>query len=82
MKYKIIVDKQNRDNPSTERREYEIDIEELHFRGKIYDSLVITKDEDYVMRRLQKSEYNALNVLEEPIKEPFAKFECRVIWRR
>ena len=70
MKYKIIVDKQNRDNPSTEKREYEIDIEELHFRGKIYDSLVITKDEDYVMRRLQKSEYNALNVLEEPIKEP------------
>lgn len=69
MKYKIIVDKQSRTNPSTEKKEYEIDIEELHCRGKIYDSLVITKDEDYVMRRLQKNEYNALNVLEEPIKE-------------
>lgn len=70
MKYKIIVDKQNRSNPSEEKREYEIDIEELHFRGNIYDSLIITKDEDYVIRRLQKNEYNVLNVLKEPIKEP------------
>lgn len=69
MKYKIVVDKQSRVNPSEEKREYEIDIEELYCRGKIYDSLVITKDEDYVMRRLQKNEYNALNVLEEPVKE-------------
>ena len=69
MKYKIIVDKQSRINPSTEKREYEIDIAELHVRGEIYDSLVITKDEDYVMRRLQKNEYNVLNVLEEPVKE-------------
>lgn len=70
MKYKIIVDKQSRVNLSTEKKEYEVDIAELHTRGKIYDSLVITKDEDYVMRRLQKNEYNVLNVLEEPIKEP------------
>lgn len=69
MKYKIIVDKQSRENPSTEKREYEIDIEELHARGKIHDSLIITKDEDYIIRRLQKNEYNALNVLAEPIKE-------------
>lgn len=69
MKYKIIVDKQNKENPSTEKREYEIDIEELHARGKIYDSLVITKDEDYVIRRLKKNKYNVLNILEKPIKE-------------
>lgn len=70
MKYKIIVDKQSRTNPSNEKKEYEIDIEELHCRGDIYDSLVITKDEDYVIRRLQKNEYNVLNILQEPIKEP------------
>ncbi len=69
MKYKIIVDKQSRKNPSEEKREYEVDIEELHVRGNIYDSIVITKDEDYVMRRLELNEYNCLNVLEEPIKE-------------
>lgn len=69
MKYKIIVDKQSRTNPSSEKREYEIDIEELRTKGNIYDSLIITKNEDYVLRRLSLSQYHVLNVLEEPIKE-------------
>lgn len=70
MKYKIIVDKKPRTNPSTEKRTYEIDIEELRCKGDIADSLVITKDEDYVMRRLSLSEYHVLSVLSEPVKEP------------
>lgn len=70
MKYKIIVDKQSSTNPSNEKREYEIDIEELRVKGDVYDSLIITKDEDYVMRRLALSEYQILSVLEEPIKQP------------
>lgn len=70
MKYKIVVDKQSRTNPSNEKREYEIDIEELRAQGNVYDSLVITRDEDYVMRRLTLSEYHVLSVLEEPVKEP------------
>lgn len=69
MKYKIVVDKQSRVNPSAEKREYEIDIEELRVQGNVYDSLVITKDEDYVIRRLSLSEYHVLSVLEEPIRE-------------
>lgn len=70
MKYKIIVDKQSRTNPSNEKKEYEIDIEELRFKGNVYDSLVITKDEDYVLRRLKLTEFYVLEELEEPIKEP------------
>lgn len=70
MKYKIIVDKQSRTNPSTEKKEYEVDIEELRFKGDVYDSLVITKDEDYVLRRLRLTEFYLLEELEEPIKEP------------
>lgn len=70
MVYKIIVDKQSRLNPSNEKREYEIDIEELRCKGDIYDSLIITRDEDYVMRRLSLSEYQVLKVLDEPIREP------------
>lgn len=70
MKYKIVVDKQSRTNPSAEKKEYIIDIEELRFKGDIYDSLVITKDEDYVMRRLKLTEFYLLEELEEPIKEP------------
>lgn len=70
MKYKIIVDKQSRLNPSTEKREYEIDIEELRAKGDIYDSLIITSEGDYVLRRLSLSEFHVLSVLEEPVKEP------------
>lgn len=69
MQYKIIVDKQSRTNPTTQKKEYIIDIEELRCKGNVYDSLIITKDEDYVMRRLSLSEYNVLTVLEQPKKE-------------
>ncbi len=69
MKYKIIVDKQPKNNPSKEKKEYEIDIEELRVKGEVYDSLIITKDEDYVIRRLSLSEYGILSELKEPKKE-------------
>ena len=70
MQYKIIVDKQPSSNPSSEKKEYVIDIEELRVKGDVYDSLVITKDEDYVMRRLSLSEYGVLSVLEQEVKVP------------
>lgn len=69
MKYKLIVDKQSRTNPSADKREYEIDIEELRVKGDVYDSLVITVEETYIIRRLSLSEYQVLSVLNEPIKE-------------
>lgn len=69
MKYKIIVDKQSSKNPSNDKKEYIVDIEELRVKGDIYDSLIITKEEDYVIRRLSLSKYHVLNVLDEPIKE-------------
>lgn len=70
MKYKIIVDKQSRTNPSSEKKEYEIDIEELRTRRNVYDSIVITRDEAYVLRRFTLSDLMVLSELEEPIKEP------------
>lgn len=70
MKYKIIVDKQSRTNPSNEKREYEVDIEELRCKGNVYDSLIITIEGTYVMRRLKLTEFYVLKELEEPIKEP------------
>lgn len=42
----------------------------MRYKGNVCDSLIITKDEDYVIRRLALSEYGVLSVLEEPIKEP------------
>lgn len=69
MKYKIIVDKQSRLNPSPDRQEYEVDIEELRCKGDIADELIFTNTETYVMRRLALSEYQVLSVLPEPVKQ-------------
>lgn len=78
MIYKIVVDKQPMTNPSGEKKEYEIDIEELRFKKDVYDSLVITLNEDYVMRRLSLSEYNVLTVLDEPVKEPLENINIKL----
>lgn len=67
MQYKIIVDKQPSSNPSSEKKEYIIDIEELRVKGDVYDSLNIEMDRTYVTRRLSLSEYGVLSVLDEPI---------------
>lgn len=69
MKYKIIVDKQSRVNPSGEQKEYVIDIEELRVKGDVCDLLVVTPDRAYVERKLQLSKYNVLTELEKPIIE-------------
>ena len=69
MQYKIIVDKQPSSNPSSEKKEYVIDIEELRVKGDVYDSLNIEMDRTYVTRRLSLSEYGVLSVLDEPVIE-------------
>lgn len=74
MIYKIIVDKQPSTNPSSEKREYTVEIEELRAKNDVYDSLVITKDESYVIRRLSLSKYKVLSVLLEEVKEPLTDF--------
>lgn len=69
MQYKIIVDKQPMTNPSDEKKEYVIDIEELRVKGNVYDSLNIEMDRTYVTRRLSISDFGVLSVLEEPVIE-------------
>ena len=69
MQYKIIVDKQPSTNPSDEKKEYIIDIEELRVKGDVYDSLNIELNRTYVTRRLSLSEYGVLSVLDEPVIE-------------
>ena len=43
-----------------------INIEELRTTGSVSDSLIITKDEAYVLRRLKLTEYHVLEELENP----------------
>lgn len=78
MQYKIIVDKQPSSNPSDERKEYTIDIEELRVKGNVYDSLNIEKDKTYVTRRLSLSEYGVLSVLDEPIIEELTDVDIKL----
>lgn len=69
MKYIIVVDKQSSSNPSSDKREYTIDIEELRTYNGISDTLTVTTEAAYVTRRLQLSEYGILSVLPAPKKE-------------
>lgn len=69
MKYKIVVDKQSRTKPTADKKVYEIDVEELRYKGDIHDTLTIEKGKAYVTRRLSLSELQVLSVLETPIIE-------------
>lgn len=78
MQYKIIVDKQPSSNPSSEKKEYVIDIEELRVKGDVYDSLNIELNRTYVTRRLSLSEYGVLSILEEPIIQELTDVDIKL----
>lgn len=78
MIYKIIVDKQPYTNPSEDKKEYQVDIEELRALGDVYDSLVITQNEDYVIRRLSLSQYGILSELSHPVQETISDINIKL----
>ena len=78
MQYKIVIDKQPSSNPSTEKKEYIIETEELRVKGSVYDSINITPDRTYVTRRLALSEYGVLTELEPPQEEEFEDFNVEL----
>lgn len=65
MKYTIVVDKQSSSNPSEEKREYTIDIEELRTYKGVSDTLTVSST-TYVTRKLKLSEYGVLSILPTP----------------
>ena len=78
MQYKIIVDKQPSSNPSSEKKEYIIDIEELRVKRDVYDSLNIEMNRTYVTRRLSLSEYGVLTVLDKPIIQELTDVDIKL----
>lgn len=78
MQYKIIVDKQPSSNPSSEKKEYIINIEELRIKGNVYDSLNIEMDRTYVTRRLSLSQFGVLSVLDEPKIEELTEVNIKL----
>lgn len=69
MKYTIVVDKRPRTNPSSQIKRYTIEIDELLQQGDVYDELIITRTEDYVIRRLYMTPYYVVSVLAEEVRE-------------
>ena len=78
MKYKIIIDKQERNNPSPEKKTYEIEIEELRKKGNVSDDLIITTKEAYVIRRLELTQYYVLKELAKPVKQTISNIEIEL----
>lgn len=56
MKYIIVVDKQPRTNPSSQKRETTIDIEELRRKGEVHDDFIIDKGVAKVYRRIRTNQ--------------------------
>lgn len=69
MIYTIVVDINPSSNPSSSKKTYNIDIEELRYKGNVYDTLVVNRNEVYVMRKLELSPYYVLSVKETPVRE-------------
>lgn len=78
MIYRIIVDKQPKTNPSSEKKEYIIETDELRRKGDVYDSINITTEKTYVTRKLSLSEYGILTELEKPIQEEFGDLNIQL----
>ena len=70
MQYKIIIDTQSRTNPTDDKKEYVIDIEELRYKDGVYDTLVLSiNDGCYIIRRLSLSKTHVLTILDEEVTE-------------
>lgn len=78
MKYIIVVDKQSRTNPSTEKRETTIEIEELRRKGNVHDDFVIEKDIAKVYRRLGLTKTLVTYVLDNEVIEELGELKIKL----
>ena len=75
MKYIIVVDKQSRTNPSSEKRETTIEIEELRRKGEVHDDFVIDKGVAKVYRRIGLSKTHMTYVLDNEVIEELGELK-------
>ena len=69
-KYTIIIDKQPRDNPSSDKKEITLILEHpLLKRGDINDELIIQNGKCIISRKLELTNDNNIKVLDEPYEE-------------
>lgn len=78
MKYIIVVDKQTRTNPSNEKREYEINIDELRKKGDVHDDLKIEQGIAKVYRRIGLTKTHMTYVLDNEIVEELGELKIKL----
>lgn len=78
MKYIIVVDKQPRTNPSNDKRETTIDIEELRRKGEAHDDFVIDRGVAKVYRRIGLTRTHMTYVLDEQIIEELGELKIKL----
>lgn len=78
MKYIIVVDKQPRTNPSSEKRETTIDIEELRRKGNVHDDFVIDKGIAKVYRRIGLTKTHMTYVLDNQVIEELGELKIKL----
>lgn len=78
MQYIIVVDKQSSANPSTEKKQYSIDIDYLKTYNGVSDVLTITPDRSYVTRRISVTKYGVPSVMSYPQEEELSKISIEL----
>lgn len=78
MKYIIVVDKQPRTNPSSERKEYEIDIDELLKKSDVHDDFKIEDGIARVYRRIGLTKTHVTYVLDKEVIEELNELKIKL----
>ncbi len=78
MKYIIVVDKQARTNPSNEKREYEINTDELRRKGDVHDDLKIEQGIAKVYRRIELTKTHMTYILDNEIVEELGELKIKL----
>jgi len=78
MKYIIVVDKQTRTNPSSEKREYEINIDELRRKGDVHDDLKIEQGIAKVYRRIGLTKTHMTYILDNEVIEELGELKIKL----
>lgn len=78
MKYIIVVDKQTRTNPSSEKREYEINIDELRRKGDVHDDLKIEQGIAKVYRRIGLTKTHMTYILDNEVIEEIGELKIKL----
>ena len=78
MKYTIIVDKQNSANPSSEKRQYVLNIDPLKTYNGISDVLMITVERTYIIRKISVTKYGVPTIMPYPQEEELSKIKINL----